>query len=481
VILDEVPETGVAFLLLGHAGLGVLLLAHAFSAPRLQTLTIRAAAVAGVILSVSLGLAGRGDAAWRGFDLGPERTLIAAVAIACAWVIVGAGAAMSPRTERAALIGTAGSALALWASGQWLVPSLLYAVVVATASVVLMLKERRRVYGWLGIALALGGTVAAFTVWWLDAQTWDLPFALSGWERWLLAGSVVLFAGAPLLGAWANGAQRGSEAVPIVAGLGFLLLVRPAVGEQPWVGASLLVLGFLAYLWSSWSERKIGAAAGWPFVVGLAFILIAPQVAPAIAVATLLLQSTLVLMPSARPALPLFMLPHLPLTAGFAAALVVGETAFRRAVDTEDVVDAIPWSVVVVILPLLAAAALLLCRRLILRGAGGPRLRDAQIGVGVLAAASVGFALFPEASFIGDGLPLEEVVLFGLAGAVAIGAVLVARRGTTSQPTPEEPLLEPEPGPRFVRPTAVVAALLSVGSVGCAAYLLVEGLKLGFL
>lgn len=481
MVLDKVSELGVAFLLLGHAALGVLLLFNAFSAPRLQTLTIRAAAAAGVILSVALALAGRGDAVWRGFALGPERTLIAAVAIGCAWLVVGARAALSPRTERAALVGTAGSALALWGAGQWLVPSSLYAVVLAAAAVALLLEGRRRAYGWLGIGFGLAGALAALTLWWLDAQTWELPLALPGWERWLLAGSVVLFAGAPLLGAWANGAQRGSEAVPLVAGFGFLLLVRPAVGEQPWVGASLLVVGVLAYLWGSWSERKIGAVAGWPFVVALAFILIAPEVGSAIAVATLLLQSVLVLMPAARPALPLFMLPHLPLTAGFAAALVVGETAFRRAVDTEDVVDAIPWSVVVVILPLLAVAALFLCRRLILRGAGGSQHRDAQIAVGILAATSLGLALSPEISFIGDGLPIEEVVLFGLAAVVAIVAVVIARRAATPELAAEETPVGPEPAPRYERPTVVVAALLSLGSAGCAAYLLVEGLKLGFL
>ncbi|MEA2498080.1 MAG: hypothetical protein QOH26_485 [Actinomycetota bacterium] len=483
--LDELPDVTVVLLLLGHAAIAVLLLLDALAPPKLRTLTLRVAAGAGIVLSLGLAIAGRGSPEWRGFILDADRSLVAGTASACAWLLVGARARLLPRVERGALVGAGASGLALLAAGRWLVPSLLFALVVGAAAVVLLLEGRRRSYAWFGVAAGLAIATAAFTVWWLDAELWELPLAVEGWEKWLVVAAAGLLAGGlPLTGAWAQGAARGSEAAPLLVGAGFLLLLRPAAGEQPWVAASLVVLATAAYAWCAVKERKIGTVTACPILVALAVSFVAPSMVPAIAVASLLATTVLLLMPAARPTAPVLLFTHLPLTAGFGAVVVAGEVAFRRAVDAGEVIDAVPWSVVVVVLPAMVGASLLLARRLILRGAGGPIHSDARVATWLIAGASLALALFPEALLIGDGLPSREILLFG--GASLLGlltAVIVRRRAGSdvSVPLPDEPLASPPAGPRFARTVAAAAALFSLIAVAGAAYLLVEGLKLGFL
>ena len=482
--LNELPDATVIFLLLGHAGIAVLLLVDSFAPSKLQTLTLRVASAAGIVLAIGLAIAGRGEPEWRGFVLDPDRSLVAGAASGCAWLLVGARARLLPRPERGALIGAGASGLALLAAGRWLVPSLLFFVVVGAAAMILLSEGRRRAFAAVGIAAGSTLAIAASILWWHNSEAWVLPLFLGGWERWLLVGAAGFLAGGlPWIGAWAQGAARGSEAAPLLVGAGFLLLLRPAAGEQPWVGASLFLVATAGYVWSAVKERPIGTVVAWPILVALGVAFVAPAAIPGIAVASVLAVTVLMLMPAARPSAPVLLFTHVPPTAGFAAVALAGEVAFRRAVEAPDVADAIPWSAIVVLLPALVGASLLLARRLIVRGSGGPSHSDARVATWLVAGVAIALGLFPDALLLSDGLAMREALLFG--GAAIAGlltALLVKRRTAASAPALEEDEVVPElPAPRFARTVGAVAGVLCLATLGGTAYLLVEGLKLGFL
>lgn len=484
--LEELPEFTLPVLLLGHGALAILLLFFARTSPRVRALTIRIAAGIGLLLSAGLAVAAHGSISWRGFLLVRGPALVAAAAGGCAWLISGARAALTPRVERAALVGAGAGALALASSSPWLVPTCLFALVVALAAAASMAGDRRAPHAWLGIGLGLAGVVGALAPSWLQDETWLLPASLHGWRTWLLvAGAGVLAGCIPRVGAWGPGADAGSEATPLLVGAGFVFLLRPAAAEEPWAGGALLLLALAGYVWVALADRKIGAIGAWPVLTGFGIAFTAPAAAPAVATAVLLAVAVLILMPAARPNVSLFLLPNLPLTAGFIAVSVAGATAFGRAIEAKHTADAISWSAIVVLLPVVLGTAILAARRLILRSAGGPRDRGALVAVWALTLASVAFAFLPRGLLLDAGLPGRELTGLGAAVLLGAGAAAIARARTRSAAEPledtDEPASEVDAPVRFRLVATVCAAMVFLGAAAGVGYLLVEGLKVGFL
>jgi hypothetical protein len=479
--LEDLPGWTVPSLLLAPAALSLILLLFTFAGHSVRSAASRVAGVLGVLLSVAFVISSHGGLVWRGTFLSTGPALVAGTAAACSWLLIAVGAGAEPRPERAALVGAGATSLLLISVSEWLVLVCLFLVTLTFAAAASMSRGRRASAAWMGIAggtaLVVGGLGAA----WLDHELWRFP-SLTGWRMWVVVGGAGSITGCvPLLGAWASGADPGSESAPLLLGAGFIFLLRASPGTQPWVAAGLLLMVALGYSWSASGDRKLGTFAPWPVTGAFALGLAAPGVIPVIGTATILALSVVILSPRSGAGATLLLVPHLPLTAGFAALLVTGEVAFTNATRAATASVAVPWSLIVFALPVALIAANSATASLVRRTIGGRIDRGAWVGAWVLAAASSALALIPRAVSL-PSLAGRDLVLLGSAlFAGVMAAALVARRHRSvpeARAGEAEATAEPM---RFRVATAIAALIFGLGSVAGTGYLLVEGLRVGFL
>jgi hypothetical protein len=490
VNLEDLPELTLPALALGHAALSVLILCLCRTSSSTRTIAIRVAAALGTVLAAALAVASHGDLSWRGFSLETGPAVVVAVAGACAWLIVAARAHIDPRVERAALVGAGVTGLGLAASSLWLVPVCLFLLVIGLAALATVTGSRGAAYSRLGVAAGVAGVVAVLGSSWLDGEAWLYPRDLGEPRMWLLVAAAAVLAGClPSVGAWATGSRGGAETTPLVLGAGFLFLLRPAITEQPWAAAGTLLVGAAGYLWVARKREVTGADIGgfgpWPLFVALGLALTLPSVIPGIASAALLALTVLIISPAARPSWSAFLLAYLPPSVGFVAISLAGAAAFDRAIAVSEPVDALPWSAIVLLLPLVLGSGILATRALIVGHKGGPRDRAAVLAVWLLSVTAIALGFFPHAVGLDPGRSGRELLSLGLALLLGVGAAALAgARHHSVAAAPVDPeyvssgVAEPVPSSVAVGVLAIVLFALAVVGVG---YLLVEGLKVGFL
>ncbi|MGH2753006.1 MAG: hypothetical protein ACRDLB_01105 [Actinomycetota bacterium] len=482
-------------LLLGHAGLALVVSVGAFLPRPNRVLLLRVVGALGVILAAALAVAADRDETWRTTALDPPAAVLAGVTIACAWLLVTALDRGQGRWDVAALIGIGCTGVALTATNEWLVPGALFsfAAALAVAGTASSFEHRGEV--WLQIFATGAMITGALVVDWQDTGSWGAPGEIDGWGFWLLAGGVVLRAGAlPVFGVWRLCGDSAAAAAPLLVGTGFIILSGPGSRTQPWVAVGLLAFSAAAIGWALITKREGEVAGSWPVVVALAVAFAAPEAVYGAGIAAVLATSAAATGLAHRyagdPARSLAV-GFSPLTLGFAVLAAGAIVAFERATGATTDEESIPWTTASALFPVALAAGLTLASRLA-RGAGAVRSRAGvtALTTSALVVASLGFGLFPDdvGQLATDPLGPQRSVLVlhlvALAAAVAAGG-WAFRRGYATQDLSRasyEPVggsLAPRSLPGWLSGT--LAAVLAFGIAGAVGWLTIEGLRVGFL
>ena len=491
-------------LIVGHGGLGLLALVASFLPERGRRRALVAFSVLGVGGGVAIAVLGVTGESWRSLDLGPE-AVVAGAASSVGWMVAAATVAKRGRSVACALVGVTSCSLIVAATSRWLVPMLLFWICSTLALAVLAGTSGRAGPVWAALFLSDALLVGALFWNWIDERVWQLPLALDGWPRYLVLASAAVRAGAvPAVGVW--GALRGTSApvAPLLAGGAFLMLPIALGPAEPWTASALFAVAVLGAGGALWKGRALLPAAGsvTPALL-LGSTMVAPQGLVAAGLAAVLAGGAIALWDpqsehgSAERSLALATLPP---WIGFSAVVLAASTAVARVTSAEDVIDKVPWSLVVVLLPAALAAAVVVAARCALTSppssswwAGFKRMDDGAVATFVtrlILVAGIAGGMTP-----GEWLGLEggffdwsarRTILFGAALVLGVGAAWWPGRRLAS----DRELARVDLSWAVVEPRAASVAgrillglslLLAVASIAVVAWFTFEGLRLGFL
>ena len=483
----------IAFLYLGHAAIGLALLATRALTRELRSAAVLAGSAAGALLAAGLYLAGGSNAAWRTTELEAPTAAMIAVAIVCAWILLGALDRGSGRGDAGCLIGVGCSGLVLFATNEWVVPGALFWVA-SSLAVVVMTRGKSAAPARVAVLVSDVAVVVALASHSLDLQTWRMPEAMEGWPYWVLVAALGVRAGVlPQLGVWATLPSRiGACALPLVVAGGFALLLGPAGGSQVAVGLVLLVVALASCLWALiGKDLLVTTVAAWPVALTLGVGFISPEATARAGIAAVLAVTAVVLWPHClgkAEAERGLLLAFVPATAGFGVIVAGALEAFERATESKTVIESAPWAAAAALLPAALAAGVALGARL------GRRLEPAAPGRLPLAASWIVVGLSVLIGVVPDGfLELESgagstarttwLHLVALGAGIGAALVFAGRSGRVIPGRAEGRLLT---GAILARPPFGVALVwlsvaLGVVAVGGALWLTYEGLKVGFL
>ena len=479
-------------LYLSHAAIGVFMLftlpLPAADRPRL----IRFGAFAGMAAAVGLFFFRGADASWGAATLRPGSAAVVAAAILCAWTLVAAVASASGRWDVGALVGAAGTGLALFAASDWVVPALLFWVVVSLATAASLPPERRSGEVWLALALSdaclVGGLVASS----LEAETWTMPEAVEGWLLMPLAAAVILRTGV-LAGAgiWGSGAGAQVALLPLVIASGFALLPSVSTGTEVAIALGLLLVAIGLAAWTvSATVPRVAIVGSWLSGMMLAVAWIAPEVLARAGVAAVLGVTAVALWPASAGRAQAergLLLAAVPLTVGFGVVVGGAAASFERATTSGSVLESAPWSAFAALLPVALAAGVTMAAALA-RRLEPERYEPAAVLAtwGIAAIALVlGISPRPDLAFSGGGAAATRgmwLYVVALAAAAA-AARYIGPRGPlvamkeASMPHPAAPVLS---GP-VARGAAIAAAVAGGAAATAVAWFTYTGLRNGFL
>ena len=505
----------VPVLLLAHGVLGVLALATLLIRGRWRARSLVIICLTGAAFGVALVVLNGSLEQWRTTELRGVATLAGAAA-AAAWLVAAAVSAPRCRSVTCALVGISSSALALAVVNDWAVPTLLFWLCSSLAVAVLAAEARRGLGVWVLLFASDVAFAAALVGSWADTRSWSLPAELEGWPFYVLVVAAVVRSGAiPATGAWGLLDAPGAPAVPLLVGGSFALLPVALGGPgDPWTGAGLFALALVVAVVLVIARGTAGgaiSAASPAIAVLLGLALIAPAGLIAAGLAAIVAGAAAALWPVARaeggPERAVAF-TAVPPTLAFMVAVTAVAVSVRETMAAEEVIDRVPWVLVLILGPVALTANLALAARLAVsspqRVGGMERVRGGDVGglallvTRILVVLAIAAAVLP-GGWLGIESPFaawdaRRASLFGVAAAVALGAAWLTARRTVGAASPDpagagslwafqpfRPLPDPSPGSLPARLLTSVTLLLAVGAIATVGWFTFEGLRLGFL
>jgi hypothetical protein len=484
----------IAVLYLGHAVIGLALLAARPLGRRARAVAVLAGSATGALLGAALYFVGDSEAVWRTTEVEAPAAALIAVAIACSWILLGGLDRGTGRVDTGCLVGIACSGLALFATNEWVVPASLFWVASSLALVSLTRGAVGAAPARLAVLVSDVATIAALAAHSLDQQTWRMPGEIEGWPYWVLLAAVAVRAGAlPHLGVWAAlRSPAGACGLPLLVAGGFALLLGPVAGPRVAAGLALLLVALGSCFWALMGkELLLGAVAAWPVSLTLGVALISTDAVTRAGIAAALAVTAVALWPyclGRAEAERGLLLSFVPTTAGFGVIVAGALEAFGRATETTSVIEAAPWAAVAALLPAALASGVALGARM------GRRLEPLNHEALPLAASwivvglSVSIGVLPEGFLdleTGSGATARTVWLHLAALAAGIGAAFLfaGRSGHWIPRRAEGRLLMGTLAvkPSFAAPLEWVSVALGLVAVGGVLWLTYEGLRVGFL
>jgi hypothetical protein len=483
----------IAVLYLGHAVIGLALLATRPLKRELRRAALVAGSGAGALLGAGLYFVRDSEAVWRTTEIEASTAALIAVTIASAWILLGALDGGTGRGDTGCLIGVACSGLALFATNQWVVPAALYWVA-SSLALVFLTSGASAAPARVAVLVSDVAAIVALAAHSLDQATWKMPGEMGGWPYWVLLGAIAVRAGAlPQIGVWAAlTLPRAACGLPLLVGGGFVLLLGPAGGPQVAAGLVLLLVALASCFRALLSkELLLAAVAAWPVSLTLGVALISMDAVTRAGIAAVLAVTAVALWPHClgrAEAERGLLLAFVPTTAGFGVIVAGALEAFERATETTSVLESAPWAAAAALLPAALAAGVALGARL------GRRLEPLNHDPLPLAASWIVVALSVVIGLLPEGfLDLEmgarssaRTVWLHL-GALAAGvgaAFLFAGRSGQVIPRRAEGRLRTgvlAAAPSFAAPLTWLSVALGLVAMGGALWLTYEGLKVGFL
>ncbi|MDP9067672.1 MAG: hypothetical protein M3N53_04885 [Actinomycetota bacterium] len=479
------------FLFLSHAALALFCLFTRVLAADLRSLLVRWAGGVGALSALWLFFARGSEATWGAFSLRPGPVSVVAAAIFCAWVILVAVDGGRGRWELGALVGAGSSALVLFASSDWIAPTLLFWVCLSAALwVTVWLRGAGGVaLGLLALSdvLLIGGLTGHS----LARESWAMPEVMRSWAGYALIASAVVRAGVlPGLGIWSLLGRAETAAIPLAVASAFVLVPTVSTGDEIFVALPLLLVGVATATWViARRSGHLSPVAAWPVGLMLSIVWIEPRALGKAGVSAVLAASVVALWSwtggrgqSERGLL----LAVVPVTVGF-GALVGGATAsFERALDIGTVLGAAPWSAFAALLPAALALGVTLGAAVARRVEPERYQPAAVLATWALVLAGIVLGLSPSVQLgfsTGAGSAGRAPWLYLVALAAGVAA---ARFG------PRQPVelgispAAPEPGAIEASGLAAtillrVALLMGICGFGFALWFTYTGLRVGFL
>lgn len=452
---------------------------------------VRLAAGVGMLAAAFLFWTRGADAEWGAATLQPGSGAIAAAAIFCAWAVVAAGGGGPGRWDIGALVGAGSTAVALFATSQWIVPALLFWVVLSLATAAAVPPDRRSGGLWLSLALSDACFVGGWIAFFLETESWRLPEAVGGWVLVPLAAAVILRTGV-LAGAGTWDLSDGPQMalLPLVIGSGFALVPAVSAGDEVWVALGLLLVAVGLAGWSIATQTvRVARAGTWITALMLAVTWIDPSVLARAGVAAVFGATVTVLWPATAGRAQAergLLLAAVPLTVGFGVIVGGAAVSFERATVAPTVLASAPWSAFAALLPVALAAGVALGASVARRAE--PELYEpaAVLATWGIAVSAIVLGLTPKAElgFGGPGPAATRGTWLYIAAAVL--GVIAARFARSSWTVVMEPgqaaaAQAPPLGGSVARAVAVGAAVTALSVVVAAGWFTYDGLRNGFL
>ncbi|MDQ3984982.1 MAG: hypothetical protein M3280_00555 [Actinomycetota bacterium] len=496
----------VAILLLGHAGLGLLALGTVFLGEKWRSRVLTVLCLIGLGLGVALAVAAGSDEIWRTNRL-DAGAIVPALGVSAAWLVTAAAPAPRGRWMTVALVGVASSSLALAGSNRWTAPALVFIGGLALAVAVLG-EGRLRPQVATAVFVATIAAAVALMSRTLQDEVWTLGGGLEGWPRYVLVGAAVVQAGAlPGVGVWGLLKRGGAAALPLLVAGAFVFMDLALEEPDRWAALALMALALAATAWSL-LRTKPSVTFSVSSVILFLFAIVAasPSALPIAALAAIVVSSGASLWPvargeaSAERSLLLAPVTALPV---FVAMTIAAVTAIEQSVVAEGEIEKVPWTLVVVLLGVVGAGLAGVASRTGGARPGGSKTRSTRswpaalrsgeldawslFALRLLVLASIA-AVFAPGDFLGEtesfvsGEPRQLTLL---SAAVAVGAVVawLSSRTPVAQQPDRLPLAYeiPEPGPLVARVLSWVSVVLGAAAIATIAWVVIEGLRVGFL
>ena len=504
-----------AILLLGHGVVGALALPTVWLKEPWRARVLMALCLLGAGLGVALVVLNGSLEEWRTAHLTGTATVVGTAA-AASWLIALVTSGRAGGALTCSLLGIAISSLGLAVTNQWVVPALLFWVCSSLAIAALASQGRAGIWVWGLLFSSDVALTAALVGNWVDTTSWLLPDSLDGWRFYVVLVAAGVRAGVvPALGTWGFLGRPGAPAIPLLTGGAFALLPFALGGEgDPWSGVALFTMATglaTLVLVARRLHGRMAFAAAVPIAALLGLAVVAPSgLVPAGLAAVVAAGSAAAWVAGAGEPGPerVVALTALPPTLAFIAAVTGAAAAVEHTVTAEEVIDKVPWTLVLVLAPVAVTATVALAAHLISRaGTGSGWLARARRGeAGALALLvtrivllfALAGALVP-GDWLGIASPVAEweerrAALFGAALVLAAGAAFWSARRSRREivaaqgvPLPAGEglavgtLEAPRAGSLTARLLTVLTLLLAVAVIATVGWLTFEGLRLGFL
>jgi hypothetical protein len=479
--------TWAAYLAPAVIGLGVLL-ARGLQ-PMARARFVFFASFAGVGAAAALFLLRHSGAEWRTTLIRPGPAVAAAVAAACAWLLVGVLNPGEGQWQRATLTGVAATGLALFAANEWIVPALLFWAAHSAALWFLFEDHPQSATARMLQAISDVAFVAALTTHAISEETWTVPGEADGIVFGLAAVAAVIRVGLLPLVTTDTAEGRSGPELPLVAGGAFVLVTGLAEAEQPWLGLALVVVAFAMGLWCVLRGRlDLGVISAWGPVVMLAVLFVVPGAPWQAAAGGLFTLTAALLWPHALGRAQIergLLLALVPPAAAFSAIVVAAVATFDQSTAGKTLIDAIPWAAVTALLPGVLALGIALGTRVARQREPETYEPGAVIATWCVFVAALASGMWPRLPASIASVATRGFVL----NAIALMAGIVAARLLAGAEGKEDVV---EDGPRWSERSLRLPSELARGtewfalgaagvSVAAMLWLTFTGLQVGFL
>ena len=477
-------------LFLSHAALAIFLIFTRPLGTAQRARFLRFAGLVGTASSVALFFVRGAEVSWGAASLKPGSGAVVAAATACAWTLVAVTDNGRGRWDVAASVGAAATGLALFSTSAWIVPALLFWVVVSLSTTASVRWDPRLPQVGLALATSDACVVGALTMWSLDQDTWRMPDAVDGWLLLPLVAAIVLRTGiVPVVGIWQLTAADRSPLLPLVMASGFALMPSASAGDEVLVGLGVLLLALGGAAWSILRPApQLSLVGAWICGVMAAVAWVQPVALARAAVTAILGASMAAMWPGSAGRAQSergLLVAGVPLTVGFGVIVGGAGVSFERARVAGTVLESAPWSAFAALLPVALAAGVTLGTAMARRLEPDRYRAPAVLATWALAAAALILGLAPRAElgFSGSGAgATRSVWLYALAAVAAVAAARFAPRHPAILDPAEMPSVG-RSGPEGALGVTllIVAGVLGVAAVSAVGWLTYTGLRSGFL